>query len=1176
MRISSGNYDYYHPGGSVEQVVEGEGLIATSFEYDDINRLTRQTKISDGIMVDDRISYTEFNGGMIVTQRPASEYSGPNIVKKTYDRAGRIRSVWEGEVGLYRHSVEAYDALGRPKRKFRGNREVSYVYNPLETVETAGQVTIRTRYDLNGNMAFMESTDNALTNNAHSQVFTYDEMNRPHTEQSFFGKESLGVLTYHYWGWDREGITYPNGLIVGNQANDLGQIRELVFRLPAEAEHKWMYEYQPANGLLKEVKHYNVDLIDAATNWLYTQNYERRRNGTVNWTALSPSIDFPGITVYGWRVDMWDQVGRPVILGDGQLGGGIDLVSAVTYTHGPLMPQEVNYEFGSDRNYKETYQWQGSSLKSASREIKDTTLLGEKTHMFNRVNIFDSGGRVDKQSQTLSTSFRVTHSNNPAGLILNGMIDYSYDRAGNLIREVVDGEVVGLDELTFASSLNVIVSKNSDDLVSSLGDTERYFLVRGGSAPYTISATSDVLWLDVFPRLDGLVKVEVNDVAWIEGLSQLVHSPALAPPDYVLGMVRIYIARVTISVTDLAGNILEGVATYTLMIDDTDSSNYGVIVVTGPQEFGSQVVSELQAAADAIDAASVAGAYTITLGSHLFSPANTVVFNGLNQNAQSLIVLGENPDATSISLPIPGTGTLFQVNAGLSEIEFKQLKIVNPHVTDADGIIVSVDPSSCHIVETSFEECALENIRVTLGSCGLADLDFEHVTYTAAGDVDTRLVRTTGDEAGIDMANSVVVGARTLLSSATSPADGNHYLTHSHIYAGDQSANTLGWMHVTTPSTVEWISSWDITEISYSDPSLDPSLHLQPDSTAIRAANNGYDQGAFYLDFDNPDLTVSVVDQTVVSGGNQLTLRISNVENVDVMENFYLDVALDSGSNVAQQLISGLAATTHIDRVVTVLQDYTPAEVIIRVDASNQVSELSEYNNTLTRTLNRDLYGPGPVYVSVSEVWTTATETLTWTQPLDTTLDANGRPVDQMLVDGEYVITVTRQSDGSSQTATVPVSNGQSMEWTLAWILEPPAYYTVRIHAVDAEGNEGASGNESTFTTGVFMDREVALPKGYVGQFYRGDVRGFGGVGSLTYVLTAGALPVGITLTLDGYLEGIPDIGAIGSYPGIVVEAIDQHDQIAIVTVTNTLVIEHTPVPGWWSCLGAGSGVTQD
>jgi YVTN family beta-propeller protein len=96
----------------------------------------------------------------------------------------------------------------------------------------------------------------------------------------------------------------------------------------------------------------------------------------------------------------------------------------------------------------------------------------------------------------------------------------------------------------------------------------------------------------------------------------------------------------------------------------------------------------------------------------------------------------------------------------------------------------------------------------------------------------------------------------------------------------------------------------------------------------------------------------------------------------------------------------------------------------------------------------------------------------------------------------------------------------------------------------------------STAAAAPLIVTTTSLPNGIVNQAYRRILLQQGGVGSLTWALTSGALPAGMTLGSNGILTGTPT--ATGSFP-FTVQVADSSSPQKTASASLTLVITNAP-----------------
>jgi hypothetical protein len=105
------------------------------------------------------------------------------------------------------------------------------------------------------------------------------------------------------------------------------------------------------------------------------------------------------------------------------------------------------------------------------------------------------------------------------------------------------------------------------------------------------------------------------------------------------------------------------------------------------------------------------------------------------------------------------------------------------------------------------------------------------------------------------------------------------------------------------------------------------------------------------------------------------------------------------------------------------------------------------------------------------------------------------------------------------------------------------------------------------------------LPNWTVGQPYNQGLTSAGGTGTLTYAVTSGALPAGLTLSADGVLSGTPTAAGTASFTVTVIDAVGaEGSQSYAVTVNPAPAISTASLPNWTinrpysQTLGAGGG----
>src|SRR6185369_11603185 len=85
------------------------------------------------------------------------------------------------------------------------------------------------------------------------------------------------------------------------------------------------------------------------------------------------------------------------------------------------------------------------------------------------------------------------------------------------------------------------------------------------------------------------------------------------------------------------------------------------------------------------------------------------------------------------------------------------------------------------------------------------------------------------------------------------------------------------------------------------------------------------------------------------------------------------------------------------------------------------------------------------------------------------------------------------------------------------------------VNATDANGCTSSKNYSFTVNCPAITLSPTTLPFGSGGTFYDQTISSSGGIGAVTYAVTSGALPAGVTLASDGRLSGTP--GAAGNFP---------------------------------------------
>lgn len=185
--------------------------------------------------------------------------------------------------------------------------------------------------------------------------------------------------------------------------------------------------------------------------------------------------------------------------------------------------------------------------------------------------------------------------------------------------------------------------------------------------------------------------------------------------------------------------------------------------------------------------------------------------------------------------------------------------------------------------------------------------------------------------------------------------------------------------------------------------------------------------------------------------------------------------------------------------------------------------------------------GSGPYVVGQAFSLTVSAPTLTLAPPAGTFNPTYGAPYSQTFTAdggaGPYIYTAT----GTLPTGLVLGTSG-----TLSGTPTAPGNFVVLITATDT----GSSGTGAPFTIGQSYTFDVAaptivvdsatLPNPVSGAAYSQTLTASGGVSPYAFTVTAGALPVGITLATDGTLSGTTN--EVGTF-NFTVTATDNHSQ---------------------------------
>ena len=141
--------------------------------------------------------------------------------------------------------------------------------------------------------------------------------------------------------------------------------------------------------------------------------------------------------------------------------------------------------------------------------------------------------------------------------------------------------------------------------------------------------------------------------------------------------------------------------------------------------------------------------------------------------------------------------------------------------------------------------------------------------------------------------------------------------------------------------------------------------------------------------------------------------------------------------------------------------------------------------------------------------------TVNWTAPA-----SNGGSAITGYVVTPYIAGVAQTAQTFSSTATTETVTG----------LTPGTAYTFKVAAVNAAGTGPASAASAAVTVNAGLSLTFgAPPAGEVSIAYSDQLTATGGTGALTWSVSSGSLPAGLTLSSAGLLSGTPT--ASGSFP---------------------------------------------
>jgi hypothetical protein len=113
---------------------------------------------------------------------------------------------------------------------------------------------------------------------------------------------------------------------------------------------------------------------------------------------------------------------------------------------------------------------------------------------------------------------------------------------------------------------------------------------------------------------------------------------------------------------------------------------------------------------------------------------------------------------------------------------------------------------------------------------------------------------------------------------------------------------------------------------------------------------------------------------------------------------------------------------------------------------------------------------------------------------------------------------------GSLPTGLTLASDG-----TLSGTPSVGGTFPFTVKATDANGCTSSKNYSFTVNCPAISLSPTTLPFGSGGTFYDQTISSSGGIGAVTYAVTSGALPAGVTLASDGTLSGTPSV--VGNFP---------------------------------------------
>jgi PKD repeat protein len=263
-------------------------------------------------------------------------------------------------------------------------------------------------------------------------------------------------------------------------------------------------------------------------------------------------------------------------------------------------------------------------------------------------------------------------------------------------------------------------------------------------------------------------------------------------------------------------------------------------------------------------------------------------------------------------------------------------------------------------------------------------------------------------------------------------------------------------------------------------------------------------------DLSTNDADLSISPQ-FPRGGESVTatLKLKNAGNFS-LNNFNVKLysgnpssggTLINNTRITEQIVAGETRTVNL----TFTSPVTQRNIIAVIDADNEINEFSEVNNQAAIYFENT----PPVAIATANV-------LSGTAPLTVNFNASSSYDN----DGDAVSFEWSFSDGS------PSATGAIVSHTF----EQTGLYPVTVSVSDARGAISTATVYVNVNCNAVTISPPTLVNGSTGVSYSQNLSANGGISPYSFVITAGALPAGLTLDLNGQLSGVPTQSGIFNF----------------------------------------------